>query len=188
MIPAGLRILNDWENPSVRINLPFASKILWGVSRNSVYVVFTGQYKVVSYTKDGKYIKYFNGQAKQIRISEKDKEEYFKSLTYTNGSVSSSISTVPVWLKKEAEFPLYKPMVCEFLVDCDGYMLIKTAEEIDKKNVWDVYKPDGTIIKKALICSATADGKSFYRNGYLYAIITGAGGLVSVERYPVNIK
>jgi hypothetical protein len=173
-------------NPKIGIELPFAVKILWGVSKNTVYVAFTGQYKTVLYTKDGKYIKYFNGQAKQVRVTEKDKEDFFKSLNYNSGNEQSRLNEIPVWLKKGTEFPLFKPIISDLLLEPDRNIMFKTAESADNKNIWDVYKTDGTFIKKILAPSTIRDRRSFLRNGYVYAIIESSDGLISVEKYPVN--
>lgn len=184
-----IKSMKQLTNPRVAVERPFHFRMLWGVSKDNIWVALTENYNVKIYSPDGKFIKSFEGKAKKVKVTEKDKKAFFGNLQFTSGEGDGSkMNEAPDWLLKGTEFPDFKPLISDILLDAEGNVLIKTSYEINQKNVWDYYKNDGTLIKNILVPATVKGESAFLSAGYLYAVKETDNGNFTVERYSINRK
>lgn len=183
-----IKDMKQLTNPRVGIENPYYAKMVWSITNDNIWVAFTGEYSVKIYSLEGKLIRSFTGKADRTRVTEKDKKTYFDQLRLSDSGGQSQLYNAPDWLVKATEFPAYKPMISGMLSDLQGNVLIMTSNELKGKSVWDLFAPDGTLIKKILIPAEANDSKSCFNNGHLYTIGKINDGTFTVERYEINVK
>jgi hypothetical protein len=108
------------------------------ISRNNIFVgdSIEGAYEIRIYDLDGSLVRKIRKKYKQIKISEKDKKEYFDR--WPEGSA---------WRKKHY-FTNYWPAFRDIFVDEKNWLFVWTREEGINigEEMFDIFNPDGVFI------------------------------------------
>lgn len=158
-------LTNKFITRPIKTNIPqpFQPLVSWDIAKNgNIIIGFQEKYEIGIYDIEGKKTASFTHEYQPVKITEKDKKEFFDSITFTNGSKMSR--GAPKHVRDNTTFPKYKPVFEHIVVDPEGNILvfpsISTASK-DKNTVYfDAFDPQGKFIKKV-----TVDSKklNFYR-------------------------
>jgi WD40 repeat protein len=123
-------------------------------------VGFSNNQKIVIYSPDGKKIFSFSINTKQIKVTKKMKEEFYKGM-------ESNIEKKPMRVRNQVRklvkkmrsmdiFPKYAPYYKNLIVDCDGNFIVFYNKGYFKAGNWwrfQVYSPNGKYICDSQISS-----------------------------------
>jgi hypothetical protein len=170
-------LTNKFITKPMRINIPqpFQPLVSWDIVKNGKIIIgFQEKYEIGIYDIEGKKTASFTHEYQPVKITEKDKKEFFDSITFTNGNKISR--GAPKYMRDNTTFPKYKPVFEHIVVDYEGNILvfpsISTTSKDKKITYFDAFDPQGKFIKKAAVDSKKL---SFYyilfHKGHVWTVI-----------------
>jgi hypothetical protein len=187
-------LTNKFISKPIRINIiqPFQPLVSWDIAKNgNIIIGFQEKYEIGIYDIEGKKTASFTHEYQPVKITKKDKEEFFDSLTFTNGSKISR--GAPKYIKDNTTFPKYKPAFEHIVVDSEGNILvlpsISTAGKDKKITYFDAFDPQGKFIKKAAVDSEKLNYfRILFHNGHVWTIIEDEDGEYILVKYKIVSK
>ena len=150
------------------VPVPFHANLSWGISPSgNIVVAYSGDYTFKIYSPEVKLIKEFHHKGKQIKVTDKDKENHFAGMvTTTTGG--GSTRGAPDYIRKNTEFPKYKPFFMGIKIDHEGYILASTYDYDEKNNYYDVFTKDGKFVNHVKL--PLKYFTTTYHDGYVFCM------------------
>lgn len=171
---------NTFITKPVRTNVPvpFHSGLYWGIlPSGNVVVALSENYTMKIYSPAIKLLHKITHERKREKVTEKDKESYFAGMT---SSVGGQVSQgAPDYIRKEVQFPKFKPYFMGIIIDHEGNILVRTYETSKENTVYDVFNQEGQIINAVKL--APIGGKNF-AGGFVYST------KASEDEFPVVVR
>jgi len=171
---------NTFITKPVRTNvpIPFHPGLYWGIlPSGNVVVAFSENYTMKIYSPAIKLLHKITHERKREKVTDKDKESYFAGMT---SSVGGQVSQgAPDYIRKNVQFPKFKPYFMGIKIDHDGYILARTYETSKENIVCDVFNQEGQFINAVKL--APIGGMNF-ANGFVYTI------KASEDEFPVAVR
>jgi len=150
-----------WHNKYLRhegrltnVIQPFAPLVYWDVTPDGKIVIGkSDKYEIHIYTKDGEKTHTFVHTYKPVKVTDKDKDIFFGNVAYSSGG--GVTKGAPDHIKKNTEFPKYKPAFRQILVDSEGNVLVCTYREERDEDLkyFDAFDPQGDFLGSVRINS-----------------------------------
>lgn len=170
---------------------PYSADVQWEVTPDGRIVIgYSADYDAGIYDLDGTKTAAISHDCDPVEVTEKDKKSFFDSISfYRNGE---RLKDPPEYVTKYTEFPEYKPVYDNILVDTEGNIWVVLNRERPKERgkVFDAFDRDGKFISRVLM-----EGDAVFpdsRNAYilhgrsLLSIETGADDLYRIIRYKIS--
>ena len=132
----------EFQNPLQGKFNPFSYLNYFEVDdRDFIYFGDCKNYEIKVFNPDGKLIKRIRKEYKPVKISEKDKKEFF-----------NRIPPEASMFKDRMEFPKYYPPYQSFLIADGGKLIVRTFEKGKKEGeyYYDIFDKEGRYIAKIL--------------------------------------
>lgn len=128
------------------LKIPFGPLVSWDVmGENKIVVGYQEEYKINVYYPDRDKLFTIGHQSKRLKVTQKDKKEYFSSMVYmTNGQ---TVQGAPPLIKKYTDFPKYKPYYKDILVSPEKEIWVFLYTESDEQKLVDIFNRDGKFVK-----------------------------------------
>ena len=117
---------NKFIKKPVRTNIvqPFQPGVAWDIINEEKLVIgYSDKYEISFFNSNGKKESSFTNKYKRIKITKKDKEEFFNSLTFSDSSGRSK-KGAPSYVKDNTSFPSYKPAYKYIKTDYQSNILV----------------------------------------------------------------
>jgi len=142
----------------VNIPQPFSPDIHWDITPDGRIIIgFAATYEFGIYNSQGNLLLSVKHPSKPVKITEKDKKNYFETITFFDGK---SIKTgAPDFIVKNTEFPKYKPAYSSLQVDGEGNILVHPFIEERAKQlfIFDAFSSEGRFINRVKIIEPEID-------------------------------
>lgn len=176
------------ESMFTNIIQPFSPLVCWDVTpEGKIAIGFPKEYEIELYDSSEGKITAFSHKYKPIKVTDKDKENFFAGMTFsTGGSVTQG---APDHIIKYTEFPRFKPAFREILVDSDGNILVWTyRKNIDEGfKYFDLFDPQGKFIGNIhIIGDIPFPRRATIVNGTFWQGKADEEGLVHVIKYRIS--
>ncbi len=128
---------------------PYSADVSWDVMPDGRIIIgFSASYELEIYDRSGKRISVISHSYQPAKVTEKDKKDYFDSITFYRGG--ERLNDVPDYITKYTEFPKHKPVYDNILVDTEGNICVvlnrENQEEMGK--VFDAFSPEGKFLSQ----------------------------------------
>ena len=164
---------------------PFADTYFWNITPSSkVVVVFTKDYKIRFYTSSGNVEKEITHSGKRLKVTEKDKEEFFKGVTFSIGG--ERVSELPKYIYDNTDFPNYKQYFNSMVLDGDGNILLKTYLKEDEEFYYDVFSSDGKFLNNIMLPEEVYKRHNVISQNGIFVIKGGDNNFAEVIKYSVK--
>jgi len=115
---------------------PFPPMLYWDIDpiTSNIVTARSGDYTIKIFAPNRELLKKFKHRGKQVRVLDKDKEEFYKGLSYSRDGVV--LDEMPKYIKKNTKFPDFKPFFFGLNCDLNGNICIymRSASAIGKYN------------------------------------------------------
>lgn len=167
---------------------PFSPLVCWDViPGGKIAIGFPKEYEIELYDSSEGKISAFSHKYKPIKVTDKDKEDFFAGVTLSaGGSVKRG---APDHIIKYTEFPRFKPAFREILVDSDGNILVWTyRKNIDEAfRYFDLFDPQGKFIGNIhIVGDIPFPRRATIVNGTFWQRKADEEGLVHVIKYRIS--
>lgn len=143
---------NIWGIPNApNIPVPFSAQVYWDLTPDGNLVIgFSESYEIGIYGKDKGKLTSFTQDYKPVKVTNEDKENFFKSIVY---SMDGKREETPPAIKEHAKFPEFKPAFNGIAVDSDGNILVwpYIKDKKDEGKYFDAFGPQGNFIARVRI-------------------------------------
>ena len=161
---------------------PFADTYFWNINPSSeIVAVFTKDYKVRFYDSSGNLKKEITHSGKKLKVTEKDKDEFFKGITFSIGG--ERVSELPKYIYDNTEFPSYKQYFNSMVLDGDGNILLKTYLKEDDDYYYDVFSSDALFIKNVKLPPEMFKRGNVYSKNSIFVKKGGDDNFAEVIKY-----
>jgi len=150
---------NIWGIPNTpNIPVPFAPYVHWDLMPDGRIVIgYSGKYEIGIYDREAVELSSFSHLYEPVKVTQQDKENFFKSVSYTRSSPDGTVTTAepPPAFKEHVKFPEFKPAFAHLVVDSSGNILVCPYGD-DKKEEYksfDAFDPEGNFIDRVRIVS-----------------------------------
>lgn len=192
---------NIWRNKYIRqpratnIPQPYASLVYWDVSPDGRIIIgFSEKYEVEIYDRTGEKLTTFTHSYEPLKVTNEDKKEFFSSLmggSVVGGQAIKRTQGAPDYIKKNAEFPSYKPAFNNIIVDSEGNILVFPYRKMRQEmyRYFDAFDSEGNFIANVQVVGdvpfPARSGESFLGR-YIWTRRTGEDGLTKVIKYKIS--
>ncbi len=171
---------------------PFSPDVRWDVSpEGKIIIGFSEKYELEIYDREGKKIVTFSHSYEPVKVTEKDKKEYFDSLEFYRAG--AKLNEIPEYITKETQFPKNMPAFDNVLIDSGGNVLVvlNSENEVEEEKTFDVFDRNGKFISSVQIAADTPfrfsrQTKLLERSFWL--IKTGEDELYRVIKYSIEAE
>ena len=167
---------------------PFSPLVSWDIAPEGKIVIgYPEEYTIDFYDSAEGKTSSFSHKYKPVRVTEKDKENFFAGMTFT--SASGIQQGAPDHVLKYTEFPRFKPAFMDIVVDSDGNILVLPYLNITDKesNYFDAFDPNGTFIGEVQIQGdAPFPRRAIIQDGAFWTTRADEEGLIKVVKYRIS--
>jgi len=138
-----------FEGGTTIIIQPFAPRICWDVAADGKIIIgFSKNYEIEVYSSDRGKLFSFKHAYKPVKVTEKDKQEFFEGLMYSVDGVQPS--QIPDFIIKNTDFPAEKPAFSHLKVDSDGNILVwRYRPKREEEGIYlDAFDAEGKFISQ----------------------------------------
>jgi len=135
---------------------PYSPNVHWDVSpEGKIIIGFSEKYELEAYDRDGKKLVTFSHSYEPVKVTERDKKEYFDSLEFYRAG--AKLNEIPEYITKETQFPKNMPAFDNVLIDSEGNVLVVLNSENEDENekTFDVFDQNGKFISSVQIAGDT---------------------------------
>jgi len=181
---------NKYITKPERTNVPqpFFSDVCWTTTPDGKIVIgFSETYEIGLFDPEKGKLFSFSHDFKPVKVTNKDKDEWFGKLTYSNGG--QTIEGSPEYVKKNTNFPTSKPPFHDIKVDPEGNILVFTPSlgEVFDFSYFDAFDPKGKFINRVEVVGDNSFQKNMPRLGKFFAAIsTNEDDLYQVSFYTIS--
>jgi hypothetical protein len=176
------------ESMFTNIIQPFTPLVCWDVSPDGKIIIgYPKEYDLGFYDTTKGKISSFSHNYKPVKVTEKDKENFFAGMTFSSGGTVKQ--GAPDHVLKYTEFPKFKPAFREIIVDSDGNILVWTyRNDINEGfKYFDLFDPNGQFIGNIhIIGDVSFPRRAIIRDGTFWQIKTDEEGLIKVIKYRIS--
>ena len=149
---------------------------------------FSGKYEIEVYDVDKGKLFSFKHKHLPVKVTNQDQKKWFDGITFSGpGGVSQG---APDFMKKNTEFPKFKPAFNQIMVDSQGNILVCTyqKQKADDFKFFDAFDPEGNFIKNVQILG---DGKfpimgARMRNNSFWVPTSDKDELIQIFKYRIS--
>ncbi len=180
-----------FEGGTTNIIQPFAPQVCWDVSPDGKVIIgFSKNYEIEVYSSSRGKLFSFNHAYKPVKVTAKDKQEFFEGLMYSVDGVRTS--QIPDFIIKNTDFPAEKPAFSHLKVDSDGNILVwPYRPEREEEGIYlDAFDAEGKFIDQVrLIGNKEAlqnfGGSKIYQ-GKFWSYEEDEAGRIKLVRYRLS--
>jgi hypothetical protein len=139
-------------NPRRNIPVPFAPRLLWDMAPDGKVVIgYSDEYKFDVYDSEKEKLFSFTHDGQRVKVTKKDKELWFKGITHSQGGVVTE--GAPDYVIKNTEFPKFKPVFKQVMIDSDGNILVSThrKDQEEEYKFFDAFDSLGRFINSVKV-------------------------------------
>jgi hypothetical protein len=176
---------NKYITKPLLTNVPYPSHpdLHWAMMPDGgIVVARSGDYSIRIFSPELKLLKEFRHPGARLRVTDDDKEKYFDGIVFSSGD--NTRQGAPDFIRRETEFPEYKPYFKYILVDDAGYILIRTFESQAGSDLYDVFSSDGRFLGRLAIPPLSTS--ALFLDGRVYDILKSEEELPAVVRYRIR--
>ena len=170
---------------------PYSDDVRWDVTPDGRIIIgFSENYELEIYDCSGKKISTITHAYEPVKITEKDKKDYFDSLEFYR--MGERLKDPPEYITKYTEFPKHKPVFNNILVDSEVniWIVLNRDQQDEKRKRFEVFDPTGKFISRVMIegDAVFPDNRNAYilHNGTFLLIETGEDDLYRIIRYKIT--
>jgi hypothetical protein len=170
---------------------PYSADVRWDVTPDGRIIIgFSADYELEIYERSGKKIFTISHVFKLSEVTEKDKKDYFDSISFYR--MGERLKEIPEYVTKYTEFPKHKPVYDNILADADGNIwVVLNGEKKDENGiVFDAFDPEGEFISRVQIEGdiLLPSNRNAYivHNRSLLLLKTGMDDLYHLIRYKIS--
>lgn len=171
---------------------PYSPDVHWDVSPiGKIIIGFSENYELEVYDRKGKKLGTFSHTYKPVKVTERDKKEYFDSLEFYRAGVK--LNEIPEYVTKETQFPKNMPAFDKILIDSEGNVLVVLNSENEDENekTFDVFDQNGKFISSVEIAGDSPtrfSRQTNIRERSFWSIKTGEDELYRVIKYRIEAE
>lgn len=176
------------EFGTTTLYFPYSPDVRWDVAPDGRIVIgFSANYELEVYDLSGKKISTVTHAHEPVKVTEKDKKDYFDSLAFYR--MGERLKETPAYITRYTEFPKHKPVYNDILVDSSGniWVILNRAKLDEKGRMFDVFDRMGKFISRVRIEGGIVfpDNRNAYilHNGSFLLIETDENDLYRVIQY-----
>ncbi len=131
---------------------PYSADVRWDVTPDGRIIIgYSADYELEIYDRSGKKISAISHVFKPSEVTEKDKKDYFDSISFYR--MGERLKDIPEYITKYTEFPKHKPVYDNILVDADGniWVVLNGEKKDEKGKMFDAFDPKGKFISRVQI-------------------------------------
>jgi hypothetical protein len=131
---------------------PYSADVRWDVTPDGRIIIgFSESYDLEIYNRSGKMISTISHAYESVKVTEKDKKDYFDSLEFYR--MGERLKDPPEYITKHTEFPKHKPVYDNVLVDSEGniWVVLNREKKDEKGKMFDAFDPKGKFISQVQI-------------------------------------
>ena len=186
---------NIWGIPnSGNIPVPFAPYVHWDLTPEGKIVIgYSDTYDIGVYDKEAAERTSFSHGYEPVKVTQQDKEFFFKSVSYSRSSPDGSVTTAepPPAFKEHVKFPPFKPAFAHLVVDSDGNILVCPYGENKKEEYksFDAFDREGNFIGRVRIESDHSFmdfGNAWIIDGCFWVREYGEDGYQKIVKYRIE--
>ncbi|MFC2160064.1 6-bladed beta-propeller [Acidobacteriota bacterium] len=183
-------VRNKYITEPVRTNVPqpFFANVCWDIAPNGQVVIgYADKYEISLHDPEKGKLFSFSHKFKPVKVTSKDKEDWFGQMTYSRGG--EIFEGAQEFVKKNTNFPKNKPPYHDIKVDPEGNILVftNTQDEVFNFTSFDAFDPKGNFINHVEVVGNNQFQKNMPRLGqYFAAISTNEEGLYQVSLYTIS--
>jgi hypothetical protein len=170
---------------------PYSADVRWDVIPDGLIIIgYSDSCELEICDRSGIKISTISHTYEPVKVTEKDKKDYFDSLAFYRGG--ERLKEVPDYITKYTQFPKHKPVYENILVDAEGNIWVVLNRENQEENgkMFDVFDPEGNFISLVVMegDAAFPDNRNAYilHKRSLLLIKTGADDLYRVICYKIS--
>ncbi len=145
------------RNPRRSIPQPFAFGVYWDVNKSGQIIIgFSKSYEIEVYDVIKGKVFSFSNSYNPVGVTNQDKKAFFDGIVHSQGGQVTV--GAPDYIRKNAEFPKYKPAFNQIMVDSDNNILVSLFRENSAEDYryFDAFDPQGRFINKVQIIEGGA--------------------------------
>jgi hypothetical protein len=185
-----------WRNKYMEIDgrftniiQPFSPDVSWDVTADGKIVVgFQKDYVIEIYDPAKGKVASFTHPYEPVKVTDKDKEEFFGSLSY-GSSQGGFQKGAPPEIIKNTTFPKEKPAHYAIIIDPDGSILVfpYRANREERWRYFDAFSSAGQFLGSAKVAGPDPwPYRAAARGGALWATKVDEDGLVRIVKYKIS--
>ncbi len=170
---------------------PYSADVQWDVMPDGRIIIgFSANYDLEVYDRTGIKVATISHDFDPVKITEKDKKDYFDSLAFYR--MGERLKELPEYVTKYTEFPMQKPAYENILASADGniWVVLNRDRQDGNGKVFGVFDPAGKFISSVLIegDAAFPDSRNAYilHNRSFLLIETSADDLYQIICYKIR--
>jgi len=179
------------EGGTTNIIQPFAPQVCWDVSPDGKVIIgFSKNYEIEVYSSSRGKLFSFNRAYKPVKVTAKDKQEFFEGLTFSVDGVRTS--QIPDFIIKNTDFPAEKPAFSHLKVDSDGNILVwPYRPKREEEGIYlDAFDAEGKFIDQVRLIGnketlANFSGSKLYQ-GTFWSNEVDEAGRIKLIRYRLS--
>jgi hypothetical protein len=171
---------------------PYSPDVCWDVSpEEKIIIGFSDKYELEVYDRDGKKLQTFSHAYEPVRVTEKDRKEYFDSIEFYRAG--AKLKEIPEYITKETQFPKNMPAFENILIDSEGNVLVvlNRENEDEKEKMFDVFDQDGKFLASVRITGDTPfrfSRQTITHDRSFWLLNTGEDELIRVIKYRIEAE
>ncbi|MBN1270646.1 MAG: 6-bladed beta-propeller [Candidatus Aminicenantes bacterium] len=167
------------------LKIPFGPLISWDVMKgNKIVIGYQEEYRIDIYEHNKKKLFTIEHQSKRIKVTDKDKEEYFSSLVYS--TMGQTVQGALPEIRKYTKFPKFKPYYKNILVFPGNEIWVFLYTESKEKELVDIFDKEGIFIQRIECDKSVGYRPVIADDGTLWTIIEGEEGYNVVVNYRIE--
>jgi len=166
------------------LKIPFGPLVSWAVmGGNKVVIGYQEEYRIDVFSPDKEKLFSIERKSKRIKVTQKDKKEYFSSIVYmTNGQ---TVQGAPPEIRKYTEFPKLKPYYKNILVFPENDIWVFLYTESSDQKLVDIFDRDGKFVKQIEFEEGIGYRPVFAADGTLWTVIEDEEGYNVIVQYEI---
>jgi hypothetical protein len=180
-----------FEGITTYIQQPFTPLVYWDVATDGEIIIgFSKNYEIEVYSSDRRKLFSFKHAYKPVKVTAKDKQEFFEGLMYSVDGVRTS--QLPDFIIKNTEFPAEKPAFSHLKVDSDGNILVwPYRPKREEEGIYlDAFDPRGKFIGQGRLSGSKETLQNFSASkiyqGKFWSNEVDKAGQVTLIRYRIS--
>jgi len=180
-----------FEGVTTNIQQPFTPLVYWDVSTEGEIIIgFSKNYEIEVYSSDRRKLFSFKHAYKPVKVTAKDKQEFFEGFRYSVDGVRTS--QLPDFIIKNTEFPAEKPAFSHLKVDSDGNILVWLYRpKREEEGIYlDAFDPRGKFIGQVRLAGSEETLQNFNASkiyqGKFWSNEVDKAGQVTLIRYRIS--
>ena len=166
------------------IKIPFGPLVSWNVmGGNKIVIGYQEEYSIDVFNPEKEKLFSIEHKSKRVRVTQKDKKEYFSSIVYSTNS--QTVQGAPPEIRKYTEFPKFKPYYKNILVFPENYIWVFLYAESSDQKLVDIFDRDGKFVKQIEFEEDIGYRPVFAADGTLWAVIEGDEGYNVIVQYEI---